>query len=201
MSPREQFDGLVREFAGQIVSEVLRASLADVTTGWVEVDDGDSVSYRKVSPGRPTKRRNTTLTPKRRAALKVQGRYLGLLRRFSGKRREHIKKTAAARGTAKAIVLMEALRGPRLPKAGSHQIRVARSSDDLLPTNQAADYIVISRSAFRERIAKGLIKPTEVRTVQGERARYFSKDDLRRHVAKHPVRDDHRHGSRKAAKR
>ena len=101
MNPREKFDGLVREFAGQIVSEVLQASLADVAPAAGVRLRNDSVDGSPVEvSGRPAKRRHITLTPKRRAALKVQGRYLGLMRRFNKDGQESIKKVGREQGNA-----------------------------------------------------------------------------------------------------
>ena len=57
-------------------------------------------------PGRQAKR-HVTLTPKRRSALKVQGRYIGLLRTVPEKMRRGVQDIARARGAAEAIKVME----------------------------------------------------------------------------------------------
>lgn len=111
MNPREQFDGLVREFAGRIVGEVLRSTLEDVSpsprTHLVNDPTDDGAPVEVSGPAPKAKVRHITLTPKRRAALKVQGRYLGLLRKFGGKERARIKAVAKSKGTAAATKAME----------------------------------------------------------------------------------------------
>jgi excisionase family DNA binding protein len=216
MSLNQKLEAMVREFAGRVMHEVLRSTLEDIGTEETHLcNDSVDGSPLEVSGPAPRKaRRSAAMTPKRRAALKVQGRYLGLLRHFNKDGQDEIKKVGREKGNVAAIKVMEqslrtrAVRGRKivaLQKSGkltsSKTDRILGISTDLLPTNQAAAYLGISRSTFRERIEKGLIKPTEIRKVQGEQARYFSKRDLDRHLAKHPVRQEHRHGNRKAANR
>lgn len=63
-------------------------------------------------PGRPAvaklARVCKTLSPARQKALAIQGRYMGLLRKYTGKQRAQIKSLARTQGTQAAIKLMSA---------------------------------------------------------------------------------------------
>jgi hypothetical protein len=58
-------------------------------------------------------RRRPKLSPARRAALKVQGQYLGSLRSLKARQRAHVKAVRASKGARAAIALAK-----RLARAG-----------------------------------------------------------------------------------
>jgi hypothetical protein len=96
----EQIVQLAPSFAdlvGRVVAGVRSTKLDDLVK--------NSTASGEVPGAR--KRRPAAMTPKRRAALKVQGRYLGLLRKFAGKERARIKAVAKSKGTAAATRTME----------------------------------------------------------------------------------------------
>ena len=57
----------------------------------------------KRGPGRPPGRRSITLTPKVSQARRLQGQYLGSLRRLKGADRAQVKKVAKEKGVAEAV--------------------------------------------------------------------------------------------------
>jgi hypothetical protein len=57
----------------------------------------------------PAKRRTMTLTPKRRAQLKLHGRYIGTIRMLPAAQKERVRRERATRGTAAAIRLARRL--------------------------------------------------------------------------------------------
>jgi hypothetical protein len=61
--------------------------------------------------GRPTApaRKRLRLSPQMRAALKLQGRYMGFIRQLSPKQKEDVKRTRASRGIEAAIKKAEKL--------------------------------------------------------------------------------------------
>jgi len=66
-----------------------------------------TVSGRRV----PAARRSMTVTPKRRAALQLQGRYMGTLRGLKPRQAAAIKKIRAAKGYEAAIRAAERMAG------------------------------------------------------------------------------------------
>jgi hypothetical protein len=57
----------------------------------------------------PIRRRSPTLSPKRRAALKLQGRYMGHLRGLKPRQQARVKALRAAKGVQGAIQLAKSL--------------------------------------------------------------------------------------------
>jgi hypothetical protein len=64
----------------------------------------------RVSPAAQGTRRPMKLTPQRRAALKLHGRYLGLIRTMKPAQKSRVKRERARRGPEAAIRLAEKLR-------------------------------------------------------------------------------------------
>lgn len=65
---------------------------------------------RQVAPG-PTAPRKLNLSPERKAALKVQGQYMGYLRGLKPRQKTQVKALAARRGMKAAVVLARKLAG------------------------------------------------------------------------------------------
>jgi len=68
---------------------------------------------RKVPAGKPkaAPKRKITNTPALAAARKIQGQYLGLLRKFGGRDRNRLKKIAKSGGVPSAVAEMKKLLG------------------------------------------------------------------------------------------
>jgi transcriptional regulator with XRE-family HTH domain len=59
------------------------------------------------TPAKANSTRSPKLSPKRRASLKLQGRYIGLLRNLSARQKKQIKAVRAKKGFAAAIRLAQ----------------------------------------------------------------------------------------------
>lgn len=83
------------------------AALDDLVPALKQLDSGDGAAL-------PTRRRTLTLSPKRRAALKLQGQYMGYLRGLKPRQQARVKALRAAKGVHGAIKLAKSLaRAPR----------------------------------------------------------------------------------------
>lgn len=60
-------------------------------------------------PGGQPRRRRLTLSPKRRAALQLQGRYIGHLRMLTPRNKQRVKATRTSKGVLAAIALARKL--------------------------------------------------------------------------------------------
>jgi hypothetical protein len=73
-------------------------------------------AFERTDPaGRPA--RTLTLSPKRRATLKLQGRYMGALRSLGPRQKAQVKARKAAKGFPAAIALARQLRRGRAKAA------------------------------------------------------------------------------------
>ena len=68
-----------------------------------------TVRALQVRQARPQEKRRLRLSPARRAALKVQGRYMGYLRALSATQKRRVKAVKAQRGYRAAIALAKRL--------------------------------------------------------------------------------------------
>jgi hypothetical protein len=64
---------------------------------------------RRKHPGGPKTRRSLKLSPRRRAALKLQGAYMGFMRQLGPRQKARVKALKAAKGFPAAIALAKRL--------------------------------------------------------------------------------------------
>jgi hypothetical protein len=112
---------LAASFAATVV-ETLRGMTLDELAGIVRSPVVASTAGAPVRKARASKQiapkpvaakaepRKLTITPARKAALKIQGQYIGLVRTLPAAVKAKMKKLAAAKGMAAAVVAMRAAR-------------------------------------------------------------------------------------------
>src|SRR5262245_35925793 len=85
--------------------KTLRRSLHDLATAFEALGDALGRVQKAATNGTmPTpSRRTTTITPRRRAALMLQGKYMGMMRGMKPRQAARIKKMRAAKGYEAAI--------------------------------------------------------------------------------------------------
>jgi hypothetical protein len=88
----------------------LKAALAPLALigGTVVSEAGKPASAQRRAKGTPSRARGP-ISPKRRAAMRVQGRYMGAIRTLSTAQRAQVKKLRAAKGAEAAIALAKKL--------------------------------------------------------------------------------------------
>ena len=64
---------------------------------------------QRASAGGPKTRRSPTISPRRRAALKLQGAYMGFMRQLGPRQKARVKALKAAKGLPAAIALAKTL--------------------------------------------------------------------------------------------
>jgi len=89
----------------------LKAALAPLALigGTVVSEAGKPAARRRGRAKRAVSRRAGPISPKRRAAMRVQGRYMGAIRTLSTAQRAQVKKLRAAKGAEAAIALAKKL--------------------------------------------------------------------------------------------
>jgi hypothetical protein len=89
----------------------LKAALAPLTLigGTVVSEAGRPAASLKPRAKQTPSRGGGYISPKRRAAMREQGRYMGAIRPLSAIKRAHVKKVRAAKGIEAAIALARKL--------------------------------------------------------------------------------------------
>ncbi len=87
----------------------LRSSLRGMERSLARLIAATNGAVRRASRGEGRPRRKLKLTPARRAALKLQGRYIGYVRQLSAKEKVRVKALRAKRGYTLAIALAKRL--------------------------------------------------------------------------------------------
>jgi hypothetical protein len=88
----------------------LKAALAPLALigGTVVSEAGKPAVAQRRAKGAPSRARDP-ISPKRRAAMRDQGRYMGTIRPLSAAKRAQVKKVRAAKGIEAAIALAQKL--------------------------------------------------------------------------------------------
>jgi len=92
----------------QRVSRV-RLALRDIERQLSKLVARISQLEQRKSPGGPGARRSLKLSPQRRAALKLQGAYMGFMRQLGPRQKTRVKALKAAKGFPAAISLAKKL--------------------------------------------------------------------------------------------
>jgi hypothetical protein len=90
----------------------LKAALAPLALigGTVVSEAGRPAASPQTQAKRAPSRSRGPISPKRRAAMRDQGRYMGAISRLSASKRAEVKKVRAAKGVEAAIALARSLR-------------------------------------------------------------------------------------------
>ncbi len=115
MSNEERLQALVSDFTQKLRAEVeaqvyerLQERLGELKRSGAPAPRG-APDGPKDAAAAPTPKR--VMSPAMRKARRLQGQYIGLLRKLDGAKRERVQETARSKGVSAAIELATALRG------------------------------------------------------------------------------------------
>jgi hypothetical protein len=93
----------------RIITRSLRSIQSALARLAPALDAGREAGMAARGEGASTPRRNLKLSPARRAALKLQGQYMGYMRGLKPREKKQVKALAASKGIAQAVGLARRL--------------------------------------------------------------------------------------------